>query len=63
MSKKITITITKKHNDKLNELAEHSRINALTKSGIIDLALAKLFENATTDSIESEIANEIKGDA
>lgn len=60
---KITITITKKHNEKLNELAKNSRINAITKSAIVDLALARFFEDSTSDAIESEIAHQLRGDA
>ena len=60
---KITITITKEHNEKLNNVVKHSRINAITKSAIVDLALARFFEDATTDSIESEITTQIRGDA
>ena len=60
---KITITITKEHNEKLNNVVKHSSINALTKSAIVDLALSNLFKNASVDSIESGIVNQIKGDA
>ena len=63
MAKKITITITKKHNDLLNEMVKHSSINALTKSAIVDLALSNLFKNTTSDSIESRIVNQLRGDA
>lgn len=63
IGEKITITITKKHNEKLNEFAKNSRINAINKSAIVDLALARFFEDATTDSIESEITTQIRGDA
>ena len=63
MAKKITITITKKHNDLLNEMVKHSSINALTKSAIVDLALSNLFKNTTSDSIESGIVNQLRGDA
>ena len=60
--KKITITITNPHNNKFNALSKNSRINAITKSAILDLALAKFFENATVNSIESELSNQIMGD-
>ena len=60
--KKITITITNAHNNKFNALSKNSRINAITKSAILDLALAKFFENATVNSIESELSNQIIGD-
>ena len=49
IGEKITITITKEHNKMLNEFVRNSRINALTKSAIVDLALARFFEDATTE--------------
>ena len=61
-SKKITITISNEHNKQLDSLANNSRINAITKSAIVDLALAKFFENASVDSIESELSKQIIGD-
>jgi len=62
-SKKITITISNEHNNQLDSLAKNSRINAITKSAIVDLALARFLENASVDSIESELSKQIIGDS
>lgn len=62
-SKKITITISNEHNNKLDSLAKNSRINAITKSAIVDLALARFLEDASVDSIESELSKQIIGDS
>ena len=61
-SKKITITISNEHNKQLDSLAKNSRINAITKSAIVDLALARFLEDASVDSIESELSKQIIGD-
>ena len=60
---KITITITKEHNEQLNDVVKHSNINALTKSAIVDVALANLFKEKSVDSIDCGIVNQIKGDS
>lgn len=63
MSKKISITISNEHDNKLSSLAKNSEINAITKSSIVALALVKFLENATVGSVESEFCRQIKGDA
>lgn len=62
-SKKISITISNDHNEELDAVLKKSKINAITKSAIVDLALAKFFETATVDTIENEITEQIMGDA
>ncbi len=63
MSKKITITISNEHDNKLSSLAMNSEITAITKSSIVALALVKFLDDATVSSVETEFCRQIKGDA
>ena len=57
MSKRLDAVISDVHYNGVCDIVRHSSINAITKSAVVDLALANLFKEKSVDSLENIFQN------
>ena len=58
---RLCVTLSDETNDKLNSLVSNTnkKIQFISKSAIVELALVKYFESASAESIASELSEQI----
>lgn len=58
---RLCVTLSDETNDKLNSLVNNTnkKVQFISKSAIVELALKKFFKGATADSIASEISEQL----
>lgn len=58
---RLCVSISESNTNKLDSMITNTNknINILTKSNMVDLALTKMFENATSETIATEIQKQI----
>ena len=58
---RLCVSISDETNEKLNSLVKNTnkKIKALSKSAIVEVALNKFFEDASSDSIANELSKQI----